>query len=91
MHVERVEKYQAGERIVWFLLKRIHDGSWVDHDAKRPVKVLIDRDKNQLLFENIDILLRCPRLDCFWTFISQCCIKVRGEKVEVCGLFLHVP
>jgi hypothetical protein len=46
------------------------------------MQALIDWDKNKLLLEDVDTLLRRPRFHSFDSFFCKSCVKVRCEEMD---------
>jgi hypothetical protein len=64
------------------LLEVIQNGTWVDNNAEGPVETLVDRDKDELLCEDVNLLPSSPRSNGLGTTLAESSVEMRCEEMN---------
>ena len=65
------------------IIEIVRNETRIHHNTEWPMEICIDRDKNKLLLEYIDILLCSPRSNRIWSVVFEGGHEMRREKVYI--------
>jgi hypothetical protein len=72
MHFQQVQKDQTRHLLVWLCAHHIVlNFTMIHYNAKQPMHGLIAWNRNEFLFENINVILGCPACHRLWSMSGQ--------------------